>query len=211
MLLRSDIHMYKKLLIPVKDWDSCDGGWAGTISYSKSTHSDWHSDKGDWDSTVTKDLTERDEVRLSGNPNSAKGWNGASGGTFIANVNGKSLAVDRQGSCRVSADETMSAIGGGEAVFQISAEGDNKYSINGSTTASFPSVDLVHRSGAGCPGKTPPDTNTTGNYSVGFGSFTVQEDPDKPGELRGSMSLPGTKEGDTNTVSWNLTQCKDRR
>ena len=213
MLLRSNIHMSKKLLIPVKDWESCDGGWAGTISFTRSSHSESHTNGGGWDNTDTKDLSEREEVRLSGNPNSAKGWNGLSGGTFIANVNGKTLATARQESCTTKADESFTAIGGGEAVFEISASGENKYTISGSTQATFPSVDLTHRTASGCPpaAKPGPDTNNSGTYSVGFPSFTVQEDPDKPGVLHGSMSLPGTKEGNANTVSWNLMQCQGPR
>ena len=211
MLLRSDIHMSKKLLIPVKDWESCDGGWAGTISYTKSLHSVTNSNVGSWNSTLAKDQTERVEVRLSGNPNSGKGWNGTSAGTFIANVNAKTLAIERQGSCTATADQTFTAIGGGEAVFEITPEGDNKYAISGKTTASFPSVDLVHRSAAGCPGTVPPDTNNTGNYSVGFAPLTAQEDPNQPGVLRGSMSLPTTRTGDTNTATWNLKQCQGPR
>jgi hypothetical protein len=213
MLLRSDIHMSKKLLIPVKDWESCDGGWAGTITYTRSSHSVNNSNDGGWNKTFAKDHTEREDVRLSGNPNSAKGWDGTSAGTFIANVNAKTLAIDRQGSCTCTADETFTAVGGGEAVFEISPEGDNKYTINGRTTATFPSVDLVRRSCSGCPpaSKPGPDTNSTGTYSASFGSFTVQEDPNQPGVLHGSTSLPTTRAGDTNTVSWNLTQCKDRR
>jgi len=213
MLLRSDIHLSKKLLIPVKDWDSCDGGWAGTISYARSWHSVHNSNEGGWNKTFTRDQTEREEVRLSGNPNSAKGWNGASAGTFIANVNAKTLAIDREGGCTCRADETYTAVGGGEAVFGISADGDNKYRISGTTSASFPSVDLVHRSCSGCPpaSKTPPDTNNTGTDSVGFVAFTVQEDPNQPGVLRGNMSLPETAAGVTSTASWNLMQCQGTR
>lgn len=213
MLLRSDIHMSKKLLIPVRDWDSCDGGWAGTISYTRSWHDEHNSNGGGWSKTLTKDQTEREEVRLSGNPNSAKGWNGTSAGTFIANINAKSLAIDRQGSCSCKADQTFTAVGAGEAVFQISPAGDKAYTISGSTSASLPSVDLVRRSCSGCPpaAPTPPDTNSTGTYSVGFSGFTVEEDPNQPGVLRGSMSMPGTAPGVTNTASWNLTQCQGPR
>ena len=213
MLLRSDIHMSKKLLIPVKDWESCDGGWGGTISYTKSWHSAHNSDEGGWSKSLTKDQTEREDVRLTGNPNSAKGWNGLSGGTFIANVNAKTLAIDRQDSCTTTADQTFTAIGGGEAVFEITPNGDNKYTISGSTSSSFPSVDLVHRSASGCPpaAKPGPDTHATGSYSVAFGAFTVEEDPNHPGVLRGDMPLPGTSAGVTNTVSWNLMQCQGPR
>jgi hypothetical protein len=213
MLLRSDIHMSKKLLIPVKDWESCDGGWAGTISYARSWHSVTHSTGGDWTNTEAKDETIRDEVRLSGNPNSGKGWNGASAGTFITNVSAKSLAIAHEDSCTCTSDGTYTAVGGGEAVFEMSPEEDNKYTINGRTTATIPTVNLVHNSCSGCPpaSKPAPDTNSTGTYSVGFASFTVQEDPKQPGVLHGSTSLPAGGAGNTSTVTWNLTQCNDRR
>jgi hypothetical protein len=213
MLLRSNMYMSKKLLIPVKDWDSCDGGWAGVISYTSGWHTVHNSNDGGWNKTFARDQTTREDVRLTGNPNGEKGWSGASAGTFVANVNAKSLAVDSSNGCTCKADQTFTAVGGGEAVFEISSQGDNKYGISGRTTATFPSVDLVHRSCSGCPpaSKPGPDTNNTGTYSVGFASFTAQEDPNQPGVLHGSAPLPSTTAGETQEVTWNLTQCKDRR
>jgi hypothetical protein len=38
VLLRSNIHLSKALVVPVKDWQGCNGGWGGTVDYTKTTH-----------------------------------------------------------------------------------------------------------------------------------------------------------------------------
>lgn len=219
MLLRSNIYFSKELKIPVKDWNSCDGGWGGTISYS-STYSYNHDDPVNR-MTDTKTATMHDEVQLHGNKDVGKGWTGSSNGNFTAsyalNYRGTKTwpAASRPGMSFGGATETTeenaSAAGGGETSVEISPKGDNKYDI---TTRSgvIQGVDLWHTTCAGdCRGKSLPDKNNPLTYSLDLSHITAQEDPDHPGVLHGSATLPSPMLGETLTANWNLTQCQDRK
>jgi hypothetical protein len=215
MLLRSNIYFSKQLNIPVKDWDSCDGGWGGTITYERTWH--WVHNDPVQNMTEARDQTSREVITLRGDPNGATGWNGKSHGTFAANFDGKYLGVNRwpanrfSGACTLTAEETTPAAGGGETDLGISFQGDNKYLI-GPTSATLPGADTWRRTSSGdCKGKALPDTSNPLSYSMEFAGVTVQEDPNQPGVLRGSASLPGTMSGETITATWNLTQCPGRR
>jgi hypothetical protein len=211
MLLRSNIYFSKELRIPVKDWDSCEGGWAGNVNYTKSWHWVHSGPNGDWQSTEARDHTTRAEVRLRGNPDGSTGWSGTSYGTASIVFNGKHLAVDHGPlGCTCQLDETTTAVGAGDSNVQISPHADNKYEIR-STFPTVPSSTLQHRSCSGCKGKTPPDQSSTSIYEIGFPPVIAQEDPNQPGVLHGSTTLPGDTAGETVDVKWNLTQCKDRR
>jgi len=212
MLLRSNIYFSKELKIPVKDWDSCDGGWGGTISYTRKWHWGQDTPNGDWQTTQSRDNSTRAEVRLRGNSDSAKGWSGPSHGTASVVFNGIYHVVDRGPlGCTCTLDETTNAVGAGDSNVEISARGDNKYEIRSTLFPTIPSSTLAHRSCSGCKGKTPPDQSSTGTYSVGFPPVTTQEDPNQPGVLRGSTTVPGDTAGETVDVNWNLTQCQNRR
>jgi hypothetical protein len=213
MLLRSNIFFSKALYIPVKDWESCDGGWGGTISYVSTQH--WGSpdpQSGDWHITAARDDTQRVEIRLRGNPNGGAGWTGTSHGTYSAIFNGKYLDLDRSEGCSCTTDETSSAVGGGVTDVVISSPADNKYDIRVvSVTGTL--VDLWHSSCGGCAGhgKAPPDRSESRAYEWNLPAVLAEGDPDHPGELRGSATLPGMRPGETGTATWNLTQCQASR
>jgi len=213
MLLRSNIYFSKALYIPVKDWESCDGGWGGTISYVSTQH--WgspNSQSSDWHISEARDETTRVEIRLRGNPNGGAGWTGTSQGTFSAFFNGKRVNVSRSGGCTCSEDATSSAVGGGETDAVISSPANNKYDIR-VVSVTGTAVDLTHGSCGGCPGKgkDPPDRSESRAYTWDLPAVLAEGDPDHPGELRGSATLPSTRPGETGSATWNLTQCQTGR
>lgn len=217
MLLRSNIYFSKALYIPVKDWNSCDGGWGGTVSYTTTYHY-VHTSQQTYTSTESRDTTARGEIQLRGNPNGGTGWSGSSLGTFAASFNGKRLAIDTwppnrlSGGVTIKAEENTTAAGGGQATVEISPQGDNKYRI-GATSGNIPSVTLWHQTCSGdCKGKNEPDRNTNSVYSLMIPPVTAQEDPNQPGVLRGNTTVDNfPMMGSTTVVSWNLTQCQNRR
>ena len=221
MLLRSNIYFSKALYIPVKDWNSCDGGWGGTISYTTTFHFVHNSQHG-YTSTEAKDETTIDQIQLRGNPDGGTGWSGSSLGTYTATFNEKDIAIDTWppasrpgisfGGATIKAEETTTAVGAGQASIEISPQEDNKYRI-GATSFSVPSVYLWHQTCSGdCKGKTEPDRNSTSTYSMGYPALTVQADPNQPGVLRGDTTLENTPMRDaTTTIRWNLMQCQDRQ
>ncbi len=213
MLLRSNIYFSKALQIPVKDWDTCEGGWGGTISYTRTWHWTHSGPNADWYSTEARDQTTRAEVHLRGNPNAGPGWVGQSHGTYSAVFSGKRLAIDRGPmGCTCSADETATATGGGEIDIDISPRGDNKYWV-GAMSGTGTSSDMVHHSCSGCKGgKAPPDTSSTATYQFGFPAVIIQADPNDPGVLRGSTTIENDgMPGENTTVKWNLTKCESTR
>jgi len=217
MLLRANIHFSKQLNIPVKDWESCDGGWAGTVSYSMTYHY-VHNAQTTFTEVSGDDQTMQDEIRLRGNANAGTGWVGSSLGSYTVAYGKKFRATDTWpptrfgGSTTITGEENASASGGGEASVEIGPRGDNKYEIH-STVGSVSGVDLWHYSCSGdCKGKTTPDSSKQISYSPFLPKVMAQEEPDQPGVLRGSTTfedLP-TKFA-TTKVSWNLKQCQDRR
>ena len=219
MLLRSNIYFSKELKIPVKDWDSCDGGWGGSISYA----STFGFVRNDAVHRITdaKNETIHDNVHLRGNPNSGKGWAGSSQGNFTASYGMKYrttatwLPASRPGfsfgGATITTEENASAGGGGDASVAISPQGDNKYMI-GATSFAITGVDLWHTTCAGdCKGKNMPDKNNPLNYGLTYPAVKAEEDPNHPGELHGSTTLENTPMmGATTTVEWNLKQCQGR-
>src|ERR1041385_330416 len=222
MLLRSDIHMSKKLLIPVKDWDSSDGGWGGTISYTSTWHFEDRYADNNHKSNSIKDQTIHDEIRLRGNPNSGSGLKGSSHGNFTASYDQKFKDVTTWppasrpgmsfGGATITTEENTAAAGGGEVTVDIAPREGNKYEI-GTTSFTIPGVDLWHTTCSGdCKGKDSPDRSSSISWGETEPAVTAQEDPNQPGILRGTSTFNDVPmKGATTTVNWNLTQCQDRR
>jgi hypothetical protein len=222
MLLRADLHMSKKLLISVKDWESCDGGWGGTINYATTYHNNSQYADQNHRSNSTKDESIHYEIRLRGNPDSGTGSGGSSHGTFMASYNEKFLDATSWppasrpgmsfGGATITTEENAAAAGGGETDVGISPGEDNKYEI-GRTSFTIPGVDLWHTSCAGdCKGKNSPDKNNQFSYGETVPAVTAQEDPNRPGALHGSTTFnDAPTKGATTTINWNLTQCKHRQ
>ena len=220
MLLRANIYFSKQLSIPVKDWESCDGGWAGTMSYATKYH--WDHNDPVHRMSESNDQTITYEVRVKGNPNSGTGWNGSSHGSFTAAYSKKFVGIAQWpggsrpgfyvGPSTITTEENTTAAGGGETNATISPLGDNKYTV-GAGSFNIPGVDLWHTTCAGdCRGKPTPDKNDPFVFSLAFPPVTTQEDPNQPGELHGSTTLEDSPmKFATTKVSWNLHQCQDRR
>jgi hypothetical protein len=217
MLLRSNIYFSKALNIPVKDWDSCDGGWGGSITYTTNYHF-VRTSHTTFTETEARDDTTTSVVSLRGNPEGGAGWSGASHGTYAGHFEHKSVAIDTWppaydfGGATITATETTSAVGGGEVAVDISAPTDNKYRIGGASI-SIPSVTLWHQACSGdCRGKNEPDRSRTGTFGAAFPAVTTQEDSSQPGVLNGSTTIENNPTiGATTTVQWNLRLCSGRR
>ncbi len=217
MLLRANIAFSKALRIPVKDWQSCDGGWGGNITYTTNFSMVTHSQQG-YTQTFTRNQTTIGQISLRGNADSKKGWSGDSMGTFTGSFEDKNKSIASwppnrfSGGSTITADETTAAAGGGPIAVSISSLGDNQYRI-GPTTFELPSVTLWHQSCSGdCKGKLEPDRHSNGRYSAMSPPVTTQEDPNRPGELHGSTTVDNSpNSGAATTINWNLTQCKDRQ
>lgn len=217
MLLRSNIYYSKALNIPVKDWQSCDGGWGGSITYTSTYHLVRTSQQG-FTETFARDDTTTSVISLRGSAEGEAGGSGASHGSYAGHYEHKEVSIDTwppnrfSGAATITATETTAAVGGGEATVEISAPGDNKYRIGGSSV-SIPSVTLWHQTCSGdCKGRTEPDRNSNGTFSAAFPAVTGEADPNQPGVLHGSKTIENNPTiGATTTVEWNLRLCSGRR
>jgi hypothetical protein len=142
MLLRANIAFSKALRIPVKDWQSCDGGWGGNITYTTTYGFATHSQQGHT-STFVRNETTVGQINLRGNADLKKGWSGDSLGTFAGSFGDNNRAIDTwppnrfSGGATITADENTAAAGGGPIAVSIGSMGDNRYKI-GPTTVIFP-------------------------------------------------------------------------
>jgi hypothetical protein len=217
-LLRLNIYSSKALYIPVKDWESCEGGWGGTIRVVSTRNFVENTSTFDGSKTSTENNTRNVEIRLRGDSDGRKSWSGESHGIFSCQSNDKSLDITRHraigwmGASTTTNEVTETGVGEGEAVLRISPQGDNKYLLEAPQgLGEVPDVRMEHGTCVGyCPGgNTWPDTNSSGSFSLDFPPVTLEEDPNQPGLLRGSTTVQDYQGiGLTATISWDLTQCQ---
>lgn len=202
MLLRSQMHLSKRLLIPVKDWESDDGNWRGHIDCTN-THSgdQGQNDLQTW--SFSQDLRVSYDIR-------------SGGGIAYGSAGLKSLAINKQKALRGGAiiliDDTSDTTEGNAsdnapATLQVDInEAQQTYSIKaGATFPMWPS--RTHW--ASCiKGKC-----TNQDLPFGIGSCPtslIVGKLDDPNHLHGSQSDVETGLGrgrngtQTYTVTWDL-------
>ena len=215
----------KALYIPVKDWESCEGGWGGTISYTLSSHSVHNSSDESHHSSITNavDGTEQGEIHLRGNPDGETGWGGSSNGSFTAQYSMKKLDIARsppdpyskRGAVTITGEATVTGTDKGNTNVGISPLGDNKYEISSGFGGNIPGVETFHSTCAGdCKDFTEVRRDWTKPFTHGMvlPKVTAQEDPNEPGVLHGSFRVEDfSGVGTTLTGNWDLMQCQGRR
>jgi hypothetical protein len=210
LLLRSNIHFSKALVIPVKDWRECDGGWGGTISYTSKIAGSSTTAGGDIVNEEASEITEYGDILLRGNANDAGGWGGLSHGTLTATRNTKRVAHSNVAGCHSTVIEGSTSSASGEVDFSVGSTGDNSYQIG--LAGNAPSLEGQGRrhvsTDGGCPphGPDPPDVTSPVTGPVSVPGFTAVADPRRPNVLHGGTTLSGPNW--QTQISWNLTQCK---
>ena len=215
-LLRSNIHMSKTLTIPVKDWEQCEGGWGGTISYTTTSHSSETLDNVYNKQVNSLEETLENEVTLHGDSDGERGWSGSSHGTFTASyvVTGIGLMISPpvklfRGAV-VKTQTDLGASGGGDATVSIGSNGDDTYNIQIMPGGSIEGTNhWSSRCTGQCNGTDPPDKESPYAYSLQGMKVTVKADPNHPGVLSGGAELEDTPyKGQTTKIHWSLQWCQ---
>jgi len=189
LLYRTDWASTASVEVPVKDFESCDKGWYGTINYSE----EWEGKPQGLQKVSRKSHHETIEVK--GDSSIAQGdvtttdiYEGR------ANVTNSCLMFRRHfgsGSARREADVRVLLDGTGGYKLFINApimEVITKYEI----------------SACGHGGRQDQfSSETSRGFGVGVNSVEGKLDPAKPGEISGTAALY-----DTTKVTWNLRRCQ---
>ena len=185
----------------LQDWQECDGGWGGTISYETTTHGMGHSSQGDVYNTEATFSTDTVQVQLRGTPSNPPAWSGVSHGSLSETYSSGDLARSTVAGCLVVTETKVQALGQGEIDFAVNSIGNNVFQVTPNSPPSIPGTASKHTTSA-CPGTVPPDVNSSVQHPAMMSAFQAEGDPQTPGVLRGTTILAQTK------ISWNLTQCK---
>lgn len=194
MLLRSNIHFSKSLVIPVVDWQPCNGGWSGTITYSvTTTHHETSSYPG---YTITYDTHNTDTVEadLRGSDGSGA-LAGPSHASVSVNGEGRETDSSSVGTCQRT--DTLS--GRTDADIAINALGDNQFYVAG--VNEIP-VSGEHKESGTC--------NLSNHLAATWSlpAFTATADPRNPDVLEGSTELTEQEfPGRVAKITWNLRRC----
>ena len=194
MLLRSKIHFSKPIFIPVVDWQPCNGGWTGTITYSATTTHHETSSYPGYSITYDTHNTTTVEANLRGSDSSGA-WEGPSYASVFAHGDNHESDVSSVGTC----ERTDSISGSVDADIAINEIGDNQFNVTG--VSEIP-VSGEHKESGTCK----LTNHMAATWSLP--AFTATVDPHNPDVLQGSREL--TEEefpGRTAKITWNLRRC----
>ena len=239
LLYRMDWISTAFLEVPVQDWEECNGGWSGTITYTK----------------TSSDSTNKTVDRVSGRGKDTKSWearrnysaqfnvrasaDGNESSTATASISMSSNSTEKTSSVEMNlcsgkrelqamrgetstTSSTIGTAGNQNASIGISTNSDGTYRISIKTfdikgTASGSSSSSYSGQCYPKPGNNTsmsPTEVTIGGES--FSTETQKMNPSEPGKLSGSFSA--TNFNVTETLTWDLRKCssvsmqlKDRR
>ena len=129
VLLRSNIHFSKSLIIPVKDWQECDGGWGGTVTYTRSLNQIHQTSSGNSQTTTGDELMDKAALVLSGGEMgtvSAGTFEGASAASWSEDYSRRNFtkshsSISTQGCSKTLGTNNESAtLGSGQGELQVS-------------------------------------------------------------------------------------------
>ena len=200
VMLRSNIHLSKALVVPVKDWQGCDGGWGGTVDYTRTTHYiETASGTGEI-TTYAINATEHLEASLRGDPNF--GMSGVSHGQASGNSDRSELDTLHTAMGDVPTQRTDNLSGSGNVDFSIRSLGQNTYEIQMLGSVTFTGQHTEVSSGY----VQRQDTASV----VGIPQFrATAADPNHPDSLQGDSTVPDPSVPNGQIeISWDLAMCK---
>ena len=200
VLLRSNIHLSKALIVPIKDWQGCEGGWGGTITYQRSaTYSQVAPGTGE--STTYEVLSgEHIDASLHGDPD--YGTTGLSHAEASGEKKSNELDTLHTGMGDSSIQRIDDLSGSGNVDFVIASAGQNTYTVQmvGSVPFTGQHAEI--------------DSSSSRHYDITSGvvipTFTATAtDPNRPDLLLGSTTIPDPSDPrGTIEISWDLVMCK---
>jgi len=200
VLLRSNIHLSKALVVPVKDWQGCDGGWGGTISYDKSAN--YHKVAAGTGESTTYDILsgEHLDASLRGDPDYS------TTNLSHAEVTGESEASEldtlHTSISDVSMQRTDNLSGSGNVDFSIAAAGQNTYTVQMVGSVPFTGQHTEISSGY-------VRREDTGKEVVIPSFRATAADPNRPDLLQGGTTIPDPSDPNEKIeISWDLAMCK---
>jgi hypothetical protein len=203
LLLRSNIHMSKAAIIPVKDWQDCQGGWGGTIDYSTSGQMVKTAPGTAESTTYTVNDNSTVEISLTGDQNAQGGWAGPSHGSASVDVEHHELDVFRTstaGGATIERSDTGS--GEKDVDVMVAQAGDKRYQVFVQGQTLVPGLHTQIETGA---------ATQQWPTMVGMATppFEATADPNNPDKLSGDLTLDDNPApGRQLKIQWDLTLCK---
>jgi len=200
VLLRSNIHLSKSLVVPIKDWQGCDGGWGGTVSYTRTVHHIETTSYPGESTTYAVNATQQVDASLRGDPN--YGMTSVSHGEASGESVGSELDTLHTALGDAPTQRTDNLSGSGNVDFTIAALGQNTYSIQMVGPVTFTGQHTEVASGS----VQQSDIASI----VGIPPFkATAADRNRPDLLQGDSTSPDpSTPGGQIEISWDLAMCK---
>ena len=189
LLYRTDWASTATIEVPVKDWESCDKGWYGTISYSE----EWEGKPQGLQKVSSKSHHETIEVK--GDSSIAHGE--------VTTTNIYEGRANVANACLMFRRHFGSGSGQREATVRVLLDESGGYKL----FVSAPPMDVITKYEISACGHGGRQDQFGSKPSAGFGvavnSIEGRLDPAKPGEISGSADISKSIK-----LTWNLKRCQ---
>jgi len=189
LLYRTDWASTASVEVPIKDFESCDNGWYGTINYSD----DWDGEPQGFHKVSHK--SHHEVIEVKGNSSVAQG-----DVTTTDIYEGRANVAN---SCLMFRRHFGSGRARREADVRVLLDGTGGYKL----FINAPIMEVITKyeiSACGHGGRQDQfGSETSRGFGVGVNSVEGKLDPAKPGEISGTAALY-----DTTKVTWNLRRCQ---
>lgn len=189
LLYRTDWASTATVEVPVKDWETCNGGWYGTVSYSE----EWEG-KPQGLQKVSK-RSHHETIEVKGDSSIAQG-----DVTTTDIYEGRANVAN---ACLMFRRHFGSGNARREAQVRVLLDGAGGYTL----FVNAPIIDVVTKyeiSACGHGGREDQfGSETSRSFGVAVNGVQGKLDPAKPGEISGSADI-----SDSIKITWNLKRCQ---
>ena len=189
LLYRTDWASTARVEVPVKDWESCDGGWYGTVTYAEN----WQGKPHGLQKVQSK--SHHEVIDVKGNTSLAQG-----DVTTTDIYEGRANVAN---SCLMFRRHFGKGTGRREAQVRVLLDGSGGYKL----FVNAPAMEVITKyelSACGHGGRQDQYGSETGNdFGVAVNGVEGSIDPAKPDEISGSAEI-----SDSIKLTWNLRRCK---
>ena len=189
LLYRVDWASTATLEVPVKDWETCDEGWYGTVTYSE----DWEGQASGFQKVSRK--SHQEVIEVKGDTSFADGKV-----TTTDIYEGRANVAN---SCLMFRRHFGSGSGKREASVKVLLDGNGGYKL----FISAPSMTVTTRSeisGCGHGGRQDQSTSKTAEkFGISISNAEGRINPAQPDQITGGADVSASAK-----VTWNLQRCK---
>ncbi len=190
LLYRTDWASSGNLIVPVRDHESCEGGWNGTIIMVEES---WQQPKG---FIKASGHTYEETIEVKGSKGIASGqWKS------LFHEEGRAPAAN---SCTMFRRVTTNGTGEREAKFSVLMPEGDQYRIFVSAPSFAATQNYESSQCGGYSEQQRSETKTAGGFSLA--NLEGKLDPNNPNELSGSKTMPSPM--GSRVITWNLRRCK---